>query len=808
MKNPLALLALAVLFLAGSRQELLAENRPDADPVQPADVVISHTPGSITFRLDEVAKPERRFSYATTGDKIAKEIKIDPDGGRALFEPPEYVVLHNSFAGAREMRGIGEDVLFQMLLQAWSQHRPVVLSPDAIWLVISQGLSWYVNSHPEEVRKAFVDHEGKRELTVLTNDLFSEQADWVGLVSGFTSEIAKYTNNDAAGTLVADFSTTGVDERIASKITLMDVVKPYFDYTAFYVVCGIPSITLTGTPEDWRKVQQKARALSNFGLGWWADMLDPILDEFVAAAEGHPDYWFWKDIVCKTRPRTIQGASCAKNPPKPTNVDGWFLKFFPFDGKGRTGDKVPVTKTMMSETVCVPFKYKVMTPAGGLISETDMELVGGIVGVQEDSSTFTLSPKIGWFVRVEKGKYEAGLKPAPGYLSDGGQDWGQIYNRPTEDRNYGGRRQVRMSTSLYYWDQGPLTRRNFSTRKSDTHMCEFLYGFDVQDSKLTVGNTSFYQPSTRTYMDPFRSWIDPVHINEGMLTNLQTSFDYVEVCRRRADNEIMAGAKFSFRDVYGFHLGVADDFINKLEEETAQGTDTSAVRFYADKVRAELDSLEDAASNLDFLLYPTRFGSGFHIGAGSEVFLGPASRYFTPLVGLNMGGDLMFGRVDVFLEMLLAWGGRFRQDIPLDGYSWSAGKKQKGGSMDISFGYTVKDALGYRFMPFVGIGVGFIDYPENPGNRTDNSGELKKSDEVSGLRLQAGIASDFKLHREIDRRWGMTSLSEFTFRTRFYVARTDLRRVNFSGSGLAFSSPAWTVNFGISLNMMNWIRAK
>ena len=796
MKNPLALLALAVLFLAGSRQEMRAENRPD--PVQPADIVVSRAPGSITFSLDEVAKPERRFSYATTGDEIAKQIKIDPDGGRALFEPPEYVVLHNSFAGAREMRGIGEDVLFQMLLQAWSQHRPVVLSPDAIWLVISQGLSWYVNQHPEEVRRAFVDHEGKRELTVLTNDLFSEQADWVGLVSGFTSEIAKYTNNDAAGTLVADFSTTGVDERIASKITLMDVVKPYFDYTAFYIVCGIPSITLTGTPEDWRKVQQKARALSNFGLGWWADMLDPILEQFVDAAEGHPDYWFWKDIVCKTRPRTIQGASCAKNPPKPTDVDGWFLKFFPFDGKGRTGEKVPVTKTMMSETVCVPFKYKVVTPDGGLVSETDMELVGGIVGVQEDTATFTLSPKIGWFVRVEKGNYEAGLKA----VSEPGAT---TANNPVpEEQN----RPLEMSSSLVYWDQGPLTRSNFSSRKSASQACEFLCGLDVQESRTKIGNTSFLQHSSRTYMDPFRSWIDPEQFNEGLLTNLQTGFDYVEVCRRRAEREIMKGTKFSYQDIYGFHLGVADNFISKLNEETAQGADTSAVRFYADKVRAELDSLADAGADYDFLLYPAGFGSGIHAGAGSEVFVGSASRYFSPLVGLNLGGDLFFGRVDVFLEMLLAWGGPFRQDVPLDGYSWSAGKKQKGGSMDISFGYTVKDATGYRLIPFVGIGVGFIDYPENPGNCTDNYGNLKKSDEVSGLRLQAGIASDFKLHREIDRRWGMTSLSEFTFRTRFYVARTDLRRVNFSGSGLAFSSPAWTVNFGISLNMMNWIRAK
>ena len=83
-----------------------------------------------------------------------------------------------------------------------------------------------------------------------------------------------------------------------------------------------------------------------------------------------------------------------------------------FDGKGRTDEKVPITKTMMSETVCVPFKYQVMTPEGAVVSETEMELVGGIVGVQEDSATFTLSPKIGWFVRTAEPEAES-VAPMP-----------------------------------------------------------------------------------------------------------------------------------------------------------------------------------------------------------------------------------------------------------------------------------------------------------------------------------------------------------------------------------------------------------
>ena len=259
-----------------------------------------------------------------------------------------------------------------------------------------------MNKNPKRYRDVLVSHEGRKELQVVTNDLLSEQADWNGLISGFTAEIDKYTNNNLATTLVADFSTTGTDERIASEVTLMDVVKPYFDYTALYVVCGIPSITLTGTPDDWRRVLAKTQALDSFGMSWWTSDLVPILEEFVKAAEGQPDYWFWKDIVKKTHPRKIKGPACARRQPRMTKFDGWFLKFFPYDNKGRTPNKVTIVQTMLRETVVVPFKYQVVTLDGVVKKETPLELVAGIVGVIEDPENYTMTPKIGWFVRTVK----------------------------------------------------------------------------------------------------------------------------------------------------------------------------------------------------------------------------------------------------------------------------------------------------------------------------------------------------------------------------------------------------------------------
>lgn len=356
---------------------------------------------SITFEVDIVPPVNTVAGLKESGRELAGHINL---GERfSLSETEKPVILASSFAENTDLYYIGEDVLFKMLLDAWCQHRPVVLTPDAIWMVIAQGFSYYVNEHSESMRDLLVSHEGKKVLRIETDeDFLSGQGDWKNFIDLITEEIDKYSVGDVAGSLVADFSTTGADERIASEVTLMDAVKPYYEYTLVYLICGIPSITLTGTPEDWNKVLQKTLSLKRFGLGWWVDELEPILKEFVRASEGHPKISFWKDIVKKTRPQKVKGPTCSKRQPRYTRFDGWFLKFFPYDKDGLTPKKVTVVQTMLPETVCVPVKYEIRDLHGNLIDTCDLELVAGIVAVQQDTVTFTMTPKIGWFVRTAR----------------------------------------------------------------------------------------------------------------------------------------------------------------------------------------------------------------------------------------------------------------------------------------------------------------------------------------------------------------------------------------------------------------------
>ena len=736
---------------------------------QPARLILSQEEGLITFAVDEVDPPDNHCGWETTGSKLALDLNRNIDGN--LFSDWEPTILANSFADVDNLFDIGEDVVFQMLLKAWCQHRPVVLTPDAIWLIICQQFSHIVNENPEQYRGVLVNHEGKKELKVESNDLFSEQADWEGLIGRFTAEIDKYTNNGLATTLVADFSTTGTDERIASEVTLMDVVKPYFDYTAIYVVCGIPSITLTGTPDDWRKVLEKTRALEKFGLGWWTSELEPILKELVKAAEGQPDYWFWKDIVCKTRPRTIQGPVCAKRQPKLTKFDGWFLKLFPYDNKGKTPAKVDITQTMLPETVVVPFKYQVVNFDGIVLEETPLELVAGIVGVLEDPDDYTMTPKIGWFVRTVKEAAKVAVQDAPIEL-------GQSHNPG-----------LTMEETVRYWDEGPLTYADLSSRKSELpKISEFQYNISWTTKEWKKGNTRIRIPYSRSYLNPYASWVHPDFRTDAMLQYIQTGFDYVEICRRRAMRELMQGSTFGQESVMKFHLDVADSFMAKLKDETQQGQDAVAVQDYARRVKAELAQTEEVLYD-DLRIDPRGFGMGMHWGIGSEFYTGPVTEYLTPIVGLDFGFDFCFSRINLYIGGLLGLGGRYKQAIARDGYQWNAGERMKGGNIEVSLGYTVFDSQWWKVAPFAGIGVGFIDYPSHPGNPD------KKSDEISGFRYQAGIVADLKFSRVVDDVQALEGLSETSVRSRLYVAHT------------AFPTPApsWTINFGLSVNMLGWI---
>lgn len=741
---------------------------------QPEPLVLHRDAGSITFAVDKVDLPSNHLYTEKSAIKLAESLHGADDNTYLYWSNWKPDILACSFADETNLCDIGEDVVFQMLVRAWSQHRPVVLSPDVIWMIICQQFSQYVNENPEEVLHLLVNHEGKQVLAVTRYEPPSSLADWGSVIDEFTGGIAKYSNNDVAGTLVADFSTTGRDERIASEVTLMDVVKPYFEYELIIAICGIPSITLTGTPEDWQKVVDKAKALEVFGLGWWVEELVPILEEFVKASEGNPDYWFWKDIVKKSRPRKIQGPSCGRSSKPLTKLDGWFLKLFPFDNDGRTPSEVTVSKTMLAETVAVPFRYKEVTIDGVVLSDTAMELVAGIVGVQEDTVTFALTPKIGWFVRT--------VKPEAVSEMD-------LQRRDSIVRLYSAERYGR---DKKYWSDGPLTLDDFSSSTLYLPRISDLYfSFEADEETRRFGNTDVLFPIFRTKMNTFASWIHPDYRNDNLLRYQQTCFDYAELFKRQAWNAYSRGEWCYPLEAISPYKEKAKAFIAKIEEETDGGRDSLAVAQYSQAVREELAGISDEPP-MDLHVHPKGVLFAISGGLGTEVYMGSTSLYIPPIVGFNLGFDIGYNNFLLYLDMMYGNGKGYRQDIIFDGYQWDAGEKCFGGYVQASLGYAVYQDLHYKITPFAGVGYGALSYPGDP------SGKGKTNDSVGAMRYQAGICFDRKEIRFLNMSSttfpGVHELTELSLRAKLFLAYTDF----------LVPGPAWSLNLSLSGYIGGW----
>ena len=352
---------------------------------------------SITFKVDENLKALEKTVVAHYDGRLAAQYLLGQDGVKV----DDQHVVAMSFADAQNLRIIVKDAFFQCMVKAYAEHKSITLSPDMMWLLISQGFARYVNAHSEELRSQLVYHEGKQDLAVETkDDLLSSEADWGKLMNNFSKEIERHTKGEVAQVLAADFSTTTPVERIASQITLMESMKSYFDYLAVRLGCGIPSVTLQGTPDDWRAVLSKTQKLGQYGLSEWTQSLEPILNEFIKTAEGKPNQRFWQEMVKKQR---VDGLATVRpcSGDRPTMLDGWILKFFPTE-YGNTLDMVPHTKSMPAEFVRVDFKYRIIEPlSGAIMSETPMELMSGFIGALDDEKANMLIPQIGWLVRVK-----------------------------------------------------------------------------------------------------------------------------------------------------------------------------------------------------------------------------------------------------------------------------------------------------------------------------------------------------------------------------------------------------------------------
>lgn len=359
----------------------------------------------VKFKVEELSKPEKLLITRNYDDLYKSLILSDVNMYPHQVEKGSIDFPFNIIAKSQapdNLVSFGYHSFFNGMYQAYADHRPFVISPDMIWLLISQGFAKHISANSELLRKDFVNFDGKLSLIVRNDSLRlnSPASSWENIFPEFTKQIAEHTGTDLINTLTSDYSTTTPVEKIASEITMMEAMEPYFEFIVMSIICGIPEITLKGTTEDWQAIYDKTKKLEEYDLKWWTDELEPILNEFIRTSQGEIDREFWMNMF-KYHSQKQYGA--------PNIIDGWVVKFFPYDKDGKRNDlkQLEGGGNLPEEIVKVDLEF--IESIGDSIRTTPLELWAGFIGLEQNSGDFTLTPKIGWMIR-EKDIDNFGLK--------------------------------------------------------------------------------------------------------------------------------------------------------------------------------------------------------------------------------------------------------------------------------------------------------------------------------------------------------------------------------------------------------------
>jgi len=380
---------------------------------------------TITFDVEKyLSKPSKLISYRKIEEILSSTFKRSKDYKNHRREGTEYIdewekqklgenfedvpmeILNYNFDTEKtEFWNYGKKSLIRGLMLAYENHYPITVSPDMILILFLQGYSRFMEKYSEKFRNQYVNFEGKKELSVKRNGITPEKATkeiWQGIVDEFTTKIKESVGEDIISNLESNFTTTKPVHLTTSQLSIMSSMKQYFTYKVVMCVCGISSIKLEGSLEDWQKIKKKFEFLSKkeFGLNWWTESLIPIINKIIETKIYYSQNkdinyelrTFWKDMI-----RLKKGWAY-----EPTVIDGWIVKFIP----NLTGEEPKVYQKLEDsdipdEIISCPLKLIFIDENNKKI-KYDCALASGFYGMIQDEITYTVKPVIGYSIVVEE----------------------------------------------------------------------------------------------------------------------------------------------------------------------------------------------------------------------------------------------------------------------------------------------------------------------------------------------------------------------------------------------------------------------
>lgn len=339
-------------------------------PPQPAEPPAA----GITFPVAAVEPAEEPLTQTTLWQYCREEFT-------------EVLGVSDFYTKVLEKQRVSPSELIAAAYLAFSQHRPLVLSPDILWVTFLQGLTDHFDKNANRLRPKMVQHQGQLRLNIERPDFVLESLEnpWEEVFEGFRHSIRAHLNPQVADFAEIKFSTTGAVEQAAFSIALMDMLKVYFQYS-MNCICGIPEIRLEGTPEDYRRLRQAVGKWRELELGWWIDKLDPILRQFERAADGEVDSSFWNDLYQRHDP--FEGGYGGPL----ERLTGWITQLFPYYGEKPNTDP-------QQEYFAAGFRSSQSRASVLLNGQRKLEFVGGLLAVEQRG--LALRPRIGWVVHEQ-----------------------------------------------------------------------------------------------------------------------------------------------------------------------------------------------------------------------------------------------------------------------------------------------------------------------------------------------------------------------------------------------------------------------
>ena len=367
---------------------------------------------TITFEVEKGLKPPEKH-YEITGIKNIfsslfkrRKSKVNTSTGKTEYldsnEPLE--ILHYNFdTEETQFFNYKKKSLIAGLVLAYKNHYPITISPDMIWILILQGYSRFMEKYFELVREKYVHFEGKKNICINRLGIFPEEATketWEGIINEIVEEIEKHIGKEISSNLQSDFSTTNPVTLATSQVSIMSAMKQYFVYKVLMGGCGISSITLEGSLDDWKKIKSKLEFLSSKALKWWTKHLIPIIDNIIETKEYYDKNKkinnelidFWKGMI------KLKGKGDMY---EPHIINGWIIKFIPdlSDQKPKLYEEISEVD-VPDQIISCPLELIVMN-LNGTSSIYNCDLASGFFGMIQDKDTFNVRPVIGYAVVSE-----------------------------------------------------------------------------------------------------------------------------------------------------------------------------------------------------------------------------------------------------------------------------------------------------------------------------------------------------------------------------------------------------------------------